>query len=184
MNVRFFILVVFLNLISGCAWWKDCETCFVKEKNSKEKSTVFNSKSHIETRPMYLFLQNNRTLRISFLKIDKKNHVKISQSTNDESFKNTFVLGSEIKLGFVFDNGENFVLSFDGAENKTKRGTYNITSNMALIDEEFHNLLKNQSIVSVEIQNPFLNRNSTKVKQWDVETGFQIKKIYDCFLQK
>lgn len=183
--MRHFILFsILFFFVSSCAWWKDCDTCFIKDKRSKRKSTVFSQERDIETRPIYLFLQNNRMLEIAFKVSDNKSNVIISQRTDENSFKNSFVLGSEIKLGFVFDNKENYILSFDGAENKNERGTNKVSSNMAVIDNELHELLKTKEIISLEIQNPFLSNNATKVKQWDVVTGPQIKIIYNCFLQE
>ncbi len=172
-------------LFTSCNWWKNCETCFIKEKKSKSKSTVFSKDVFIETKQMYLFSQLNRSLHIKFNKNEGKNYVIITQLTNTDSFKNAFVLGSQIKIGFVFDNKQTYVLTFASAENKNKQTTsYEITSNQCEIENTFSDLLKNQKIISLEVQNPFLNNNESKVKQWDVPTGEKINKIYNCFLLK
>lgn len=177
------IFYLFICLIlTSCSWWKNCDTCFTKEKKSKSESAVFTEDVFIETKKMSLFAQPNRMLSIQFKKSEYKNYVVISQTTNTNSFKNALVLGTQIKLGFVFDNDQNYILTFTSAENKNTNSSYVKTSNQTEIDKSFSELLKNHKIISLEVQNPFLGGNETKVKQWDVPTGKRINNIYNCYL--
>ena len=177
----------------NCFSQKDnCEKFFVNEGKQSKKSVVFSDDKLLQTKFLFLFKDGARNLTISFKQKDK-NYIIVQQYSAQTlpPFKRDFILGSAIKIGILFEDNENYILSFKGAENSkelfgTSRGL-NMSSNEAEIDSDFDRLLKTKRIMAIEIQNPFnsVDQNSTvRAEDMTEKQGAMITEVYNCFLDK
>ena len=184
-----YFAITFILVALNCFSQKDnCEKFFVKEGKQSKKSVVFSDDKFLQTKFLLFFIDGDtRNLKISFKQKDK-NYIIVQQySAQTLPFKRDFILGSAIKIGILFEDNENYILSFKGAENSKERFGSNMSSNEAEIDSNFDRLLKNKRIIAIEIQNPFNsgNQNST-VRSEDIteKHGAMITEVYNCFLDK
>ena len=186
-----YFAITFILVALNCFSQKDnCEKFFVKEGKQSKKSVVFSDDKLLQTKFLFLFKDGARNLTISFKQKDK-NYIIVQQYSDQTlPFKRDFILGSAIKIGILFEDNENYILSFKGAENsKELFGSQglNMSSNEAEIDSNFDRLLKTKRIIAIEIQNPFnsVNQNST-VRSEDMteKHGAMITEVYNCFLDK
>ena len=183
-----YFAITFILVALNCFSQKDnCEKFFVNEGKQSKKSVVFSDDKLLQTKFLFLFKDGARNLTISFKQKDK-NYIIVQQYSDQTlSFKRDFILGSAIKIGILFEDNENYILSFKGAENSKERFGSNMSSNEAEIDSNFDRLLKTKRIIAIEIQNPFNsgNQNST-VRSEDMteKQGAMITEVYNCFLDK
>jgi hypothetical protein len=184
-----YFAITFILVALNCFSQKDnCEKFFVKEGKQSKKSVVFSDDKFLQTKFLLFFIDGDRrNLKISFKQKDK-NYIIVQQYSDPLlPFKRDFILGSAIKIGILFEDNENYILSFKGAENSKERFGSNMSSNEAEIDSNFDRLLKTKRIIAIEIQNPFNsgNQNST-VRSEDIteKHGAMITERYNCFLDK
>jgi hypothetical protein len=183
-----YFAITFILVALNCFSQKDnCEKFFVNEGKQSKKSVVFSDDKFLQTKFLFLFKDGARNLTISFKQKDK-NYI-IVQQYSDQTL--SFILGTAIKIGILFEDNENYILSFKGAENSkelfgTSRGL-NMSSNEAEIDSDFDLLLKTKRIIAIEIQNPFnsVDQNSTvRTEDMTEKQGAMITEVYNCFLDK
>jgi hypothetical protein len=191
-----YFAITFILVALNCFSQKDnCEKFFVNEGKQSKKSVVFSDDKFLQTKFLFLFKDGARNLTISFKQKDK-NYIIVQQYSDQTlSFKRDFILGTAIKIGILFEDNENYILSFKGAENsKELFGTdgivsrgLNMSSNEAEIDSDFDRLLKTKRIIAIEIQNPFnsVDQNSTvRTEDMTEKQGAMITEVYNCFLDK
>ena len=187
MKEKYFAITFILAALNCFSQKDNCEKFFVNEGKQSKKSVVFSDDKLLQTKFLFLFKDGARNLTISFKQKDK-NYIIVQQYSDQTlSFKRDFILGSAIKIGILFEDNENYILSFKGAENSKERFGSNMSSNEAEIDSNFDRLLKTKRIIAIEIQNPFNsgNQNST-VRSEDIteKHGAMITEVYNCFLDK
>jgi len=186
-----YFAITFILVALNCFSQKDnCEKFFVKEGKQSKKSVVFSDDKFLQTKFLLFYKDGARNLTISFKQKDK-NYIIVQQYSDQTlSFKRDFILGSAIKIGILFEDNENYILSFKGAENsKELFGSQglNMSSNEAEIDLNFDRLLKTKRIIAIEIQNPFnsVDQNSTvRTEDMTEKQGAIITEVYNCFLDK
>ena len=186
-----YFAITFILVALNCFSQKDnCEKFFDKEGKQSKKSVVFSDDKFLQTKFLLFYKDGERNLTISFKQKDK-NYIIVQQYSDQTlSFKRDFILGSAIKIGILFEDNENYILSFKGAENsKELFGSQglNMSSNEAEIDLSFDRLLKTKRIIAIEIQNPFNSgdQNSTvRTEDMTEKQGAIITEVYNCFLDK
>jgi hypothetical protein len=186
-----YFAITFILVALNCFSQKDnCEKFFVKEGKQSKKSVVFSDDKFLQTKLLLFFNDGTRNLSISFKQKDK-NYIIVQQYSGQTlSFKRDFILGTAIKIGILFEDNENYILSFKGAENSNELSGlqgFNMSSNEAEIDSNFDRLLKTKRIIAIEIQNPFnsVDQNSTvKTEDMTEKQGAIITEVYNCFLDK
>lgn len=182
-------IITFLLLVANISFANtdDCDKCFKKEKKSKKKSTVFSQEKLIETKPYELYNEYKRDIFVQFKKTEKNYIVLRQQTWNSITFKRPIVLGTAIKIAFKFDNGENYILTFDANENvDLHTSDLDVSSNEKIIDDKLGELLKNNKVSSMEILNPCNDINQSRTIQQEVAVfhAEKIKEVYNCFLIK
>ena len=190
MKEKYFAITFILAALNCFSQKDNCEKFFVNEGKQSKKSVVFSDDKLLQTKFLFLFKDGARNLTISFKQKDK-NYIIVQQYSDQTlSFKRDFILGSAIKIGILFEDNENYILSFKGAENsKELFGSQglNMSSNEAEIDSDFDSLLKTKRIMAIEIQNPFnsVDQNSTvRAEDMTEKQGAMITEVYNCFLDK
>ncbi len=178
-----FILLIVSNI--SLAQNKDCDKSFFKNK-TKKKSSVFNNDLLIKTKYCTFVSNGNRSLSLSFIKDgdDLKLQLYTLQVTAGTS-KRAYVLGQNIRIGLIFEDGTNEIIKFDGSP---QRGSLdhkvtNASQNEITLSEKLLDKFSSIKLVGCEIQNPFNTVNTSKVRSYDVKSKIQNKIINfsNCF---
>jgi len=184
------IALSFLFITANANAQKDpCDKYFFKERNSSTKSSVFgdNTKT-LKTKYCSFFANGNRTVSIAF--IQGPGNLKLqfySQlvSLDGRPLKREVILGQNIKIAFIFEDGTNEIIEFTSSEQKGHLNSSIAYSNQneIILTKELLNKLSTTKIVSTEMQNPFNVMNSTPVKDREVKAKIQNKiiEVAKCF---
>lgn len=190
--MKFIVSISFLLFISFTALSQNykCKKVFFKQKKASKESTVFNEGEYksVKTKYCSIYSNGNRTLSISF-KNDaqgmKLHFLSLLLKTGGLGLKREIILGQNIRIALIFEDGTNQVIQFESSEQES---TFNKAGNMAnenqiTLSEELLNKLKSKKIVRFEIQNPFNQLNETSIKSGEVKSKIQEKVIQfaNCF---
>lgn len=178
------LLAISTNLL---AQNNDCEKCFKKEKKSKAKSSIFSDSKLIQTKYVKLLNENSRDIYIQFKRTDKDFIVFRQQTVHNFAFKRSIVLGTAIKIALIFENGQNYIVTFQNNENVDFQGKdLDISSNETIIDENLSSLLKSNFISKIEILNPCNDTNQSKTIVGEISKSDSevINKYYNCIILK
>jgi hypothetical protein len=165
-----------------------CDKCFKKERKSKQQSSLFADENTLLTKPIVFYPDASRNLIVQFKKSNENKVFVCRQQTNTDaiSFKRPFIIGNAIKIGIKFNNGQNYILTFEVNESSRLVGDYSISTNEKIIDEKLDELLKTALITEIEILNPFndLNQNTVKTKILNPSQSRNVQFHYNCFLER
>jgi len=171
----------------------DCNKVFLNEKKSSKKSTVFSNDTNqvIKTQYCGFYVNGNRSVSFSFIKDSqgmKLQFISLLLKTVGIDTKREIILGQNIKIAFIFEDGTNEIIQFKGTEQDSWLKTADNKSNQneIVLTNELLNKLCSTKIVDIEFQNPFNLLNDTPVKQGEVKKSYQerIILIANCFKNK
>jgi len=172
----------------------DCEKYFMKEKHSSKESDVFKN-TLIKTKSCFLYTHMQRQVLISFIKDgDRKRLCFNSWFSGSGNITNKIILGQNIRIALVFDNGTNEIINFDSNEQSSKNTNYSggisggqdNTFNYIELSDSLLNRLIKENVIKIEMQNPFGSLNESKVISEDLgkKQTEALKQIANCFYNK
>lgn len=165
----------------------ECDKSFLKERRSSKKSTAFSNTKILKTKYCTFFANGNRTVSISFIQDSsglKIQFLSMLLETAGIGKGREVILGRNIKIAFIFEDGSIDIIKFDGAPEKGIFGTMGSTNqNEIALTDEFLNKLSTIKLIKTEMQNPFNVVNNSPVKSRDVKSKIQKKiiGIANCF---
>jgi len=174
------ITCIMFFLSNGLAQKDDCDKVFFKEKKSSKKSTVFSNDTNQVLKTKYCAFYSNgiRNVAFSFIKDSegmKLQFVSLLVKTVGLNIKREIILGQNIKIAFIFEDGTNEIIQFKGAEQDSwfKTAENKSNQNEITLTKELLNKLCTTKIVDIELQNPFNILNDTPVKDSEVKKSVQ-----------
>ena len=190
----FLLFLSLLFALNVFAQKDDCEKHFVKQKNINKKSTVFKD-TLIQTKYCYFYSHVQRMVGFSFLKNGNKLLLNFTSnfSGSGEITKN-IILGQNIKIAFIFEDGTNEIISFSNNEQNSKDESYtggvsgglSVTYNNIELTDILLKKFMSKKITKFEIQNPFGSPNEKKIIQEDINNKVSeyIIEMANCFYNK
>ena len=184
-----YLITLLTVVLSFTVFGQKCDKHFKKQKSSS--SAAFGNNDTVISKWKHFYNEGARDMYVRFTNMNgEKNIIIQQQTTQNLQFKQPIELGRLIRIAFIFDNNEIYILKFENSQEDlgVLLGKYKTSRNSTIIDSKLDELLKNNQIKKIEIQNAFSSSNinadkiiNSEVKSKDAEN---IKLVYGCFLGK
>ena len=191
-RIVFVVGLILISFYSADAQKDDCSKYFYKEKKQKQNS-VFEQIEQVKSKASRIFTNGRRIIAVYFEKNDSIPYLVFLhhfEGDQDAVVKDRFVLGENIVIALVWDNGANTQLKFENPEQelRSEHGALATSqyANRVAIDVDLMNKLQTSTLVEVQLLNPFGVHNPNKVKTNSVAKGQakRLQSIANCFSDK
>lgn len=154
-----------------------------------QESQAFKTERAITSKWIRFFSVGDKSLHLKFSNSNTKSTITIQQQTKIAlEPKQSIVLGTEIRIAFIFENGEIFIMKFSNSQEflGTVKRSVSTSRNTIEIPLELNELLKSSPLSRIELKSPFSSYNVDvdKLISKDAENGKKILTVYNCFLNK
>ena len=184
--------VMILGIIAAFGQKDECKSSFYKQKKKSKESVSFNNEEEFfKTKYCNIYSNGVRYMGISFIREDTVNKLMFLSGILNGGVvpKSKIVLGKNIRIAFVFEDGTIDIIKFEANENVTsfwgepdEKSSFNYYE----LTDTFLTKLNTVKLVKVEMQNPFGTLNETKIRSEPVKNAQQkrIAKISSCFISR